>query len=73
MLPIARIRKELFGISQAEMARIAGTTQPTISRWEDGELQPDLHELTLIRAEALRRGLAWSDSAIFPARRRAIA
>jgi len=65
MSTLLHIRKEVLGISQAEMAEIASTTQATISRWERGELHPDLPQMTRIRCEALRRGLAWDDSFFF--------
>jgi DNA-binding transcriptional regulator YiaG len=54
---IRRIRKAVFGVSQAHFAGFAGVTQATVSRWEAGQLVPSLLELTRIREEAKKRGL----------------
>jgi len=54
---IRRIRKAVFGVSQAHFAGFAGVTQATVSRWEAGQLAPSLLELTKIREEAKKRGL----------------
>lgn len=62
---IEAIRKSIFGATQAEFALIAGTTQATVSRWENGEGGPGLDELSRIRAEARQRGLDWSDAWFF--------
>lgn len=59
------IRKNVFGASQKEMAAIAQTTQSTVSRWESGELLPDLAQLDRIRSVASQRGLKWSDGWLF--------
>lgn len=60
-----RIRKTLLGISQVEMASIAATSQTTVSRWERGELLPDLGQMARIREEAQARGIDWNDSFFF--------
>lgn len=75
MSSIAHIRKSVFRISQAEFGAIAGTTQTSVSRWENGEMQPGLTEMALIRAEAQRRGHEWDDRWFFeaPASEQAIA
>lgn len=65
MSPILQVRKRVFGISQAELAAIAGTSQGTVSKWEAGELEPDREQLGLIRSAALARGLEWSDAWFF--------
>lgn len=67
MSPLLAIRKHVFGVSQSEMAEIALTTQATVSRWETGELQPDLAQLDRIRTEAGRRALEWNDVWLFEA------
>lgn len=36
----ARRLRELSGLSQAEVAQIAGVSEPAISRWEAGERRP---------------------------------
>lgn len=65
MTPIARIRQEIFKVPQAAFADIAGTTQPTVSRWENGELSPDAIEMSRIRQAAREQGLAWDDRWFF--------
>lgn len=65
MSVIRSIRTEVFRVSQAEMARIAGVTQPTVSRWEAGLISPNLDEITLIRAAAKQRRLKWRDNFLF--------
>lgn len=67
MGPIEHIRKIVLGISQADLARIAETTQPTVSRWENGELEPSRAEMARIRAAVAARGISWSDSWFFEA------
>ncbi|MBW7968139.1 helix-turn-helix transcriptional regulator [Bradyrhizobium sp. BR 10289] len=59
------IRSAIFRITQIEMAEIAGVEQPTVSRWEKGTHEPSLTNLERIRAEAVRRGLAWDDGLFF--------
>jgi DNA-binding transcriptional regulator YiaG len=65
MSPILQLRKRVFGISQAELASIANTSQGTVSKWEAGELEPDREQLALIRSAAHERGLEWSDAWFF--------
>lgn len=65
MLPMAHIRTEVFRMSQAAFAEVAGTTQPTVSRWESGKWEPNRDELALIRKAALDRGLPWDDALFF--------
>ncbi len=60
-----RIRKEVFGVTQKIMAEIAGVSQPTISNWENGVLDPTLDAMRRIRREAAKRGLRWRDSFFF--------
>lgn len=61
---ISAIRKRLR-VSQSELAIIAGTTQATVSRWESGDLHPDLPQMSAIRAEAMLRGADWDDGWFF--------
>lgn len=65
MRPIEKIRKNVFGATQAEFARIAGVVQATVSRWESGESSPTLEQLELISAEAIARGLDWDSDWFF--------
>lgn len=48
-----------------ELATIASTTQATVSRWEKGELSPDLDQLAAIRAAVIERKLKWNDAWFF--------
>jgi predicted transcriptional regulator len=62
MNPILRIRRDILRVSQVEMGLIAGgASQATVSRWENGELEPNLSQIALIRAEIKRRRLRWKD------------
>jgi predicted transcriptional regulator len=65
MKPLEYIRRKVFGVSQVEMAAIAGVNQGTVSRWEAGTLKPDLEVLERIRASAHERGIKWRDSWFF--------
>lgn len=65
MTPIEHIRKNVFGLSQTSFAEIAGTTQPSVSRWENGELEPDREALARIRSAAQARGLNLKDCMFF--------
>lgn len=47
------------------MAEIAGVAQATVSRWENGELLPDLGQMTRIRDAATASGANWSDTLFF--------
>lgn len=66
MSTIAHIRKTVLGLSQAELATKTGVAQATVSRWEKGELFPNLRELTIIRDEALAKDpQGWRDEWLF--------
>lgn len=65
MTPIAHIRSRVFKASQAEFASIAGVSQPTVSRWERGEWEPNRDELERIRSAAQDRRLNWDDKWFF--------
>jgi transcriptional regulator with XRE-family HTH domain len=67
MNPLLHIRKNVFGVTQADMAEIAKVSQGTVSKWEKGSLVPDRSELARIRDTAALRGLSWSDSWLFEA------
>lgn len=65
MTPIAYIRTKVFDLRQTPFAEVAGTTQATVSRWENGELEPSRDNLDRIRGAALERGLPWDDRWFF--------
>ena len=65
MKPIEHIRKRLFHVSQATFGEIAGTTQASVSRWEQGSQEPSQSELERIRNEAVLRGINWDDRWFF--------
>lgn len=66
MTAVVQIRKR-FRMTQAEFAVVAGATQPTVCRWEKGELEPDRDQLSRIRSHALDTGLPWDDAWFFDA------
>lgn len=65
MTPITHIRKNVFQVTQTAFGEIAGTTQASVSRWENGEQEPSQSEMTRIREEAQRRELPWDDRLFF--------
>ncbi|MBP2297979.1 helix-turn-helix transcriptional regulator [Azospirillum picis] len=65
MNAIRRIRCEILQLTQAELARAAGTTQATVSRWERDEAEPSLSEMTRIRTRVKEAGLPWDDAWFF--------
>ena len=66
MTPIAHIRQTVFeGISQTAFGEIAGTTQATVSRWENDELNPNSEQMRRIRSAAVERGKPWDDRWFF--------
>jgi len=67
MNPLLHIRKKVLRISQTEMAEITATSQATVSRWESGELHPDLPQMASIREAARSRGVKWKDELFFSA------
>lgn len=68
MSSIAHIRKAVLGMSQSELAAKTGVAQATVSRWEKGELFPNLRELSIIRDEARAKDPEkWRDEWLFEA------
>lgn len=49
------------------MAAIAAVSQGTVSKWENGEANPNRDEMSRIRDAAIDRGLPWQDSWFFEA------
>ncbi len=64
MNALRHIRKNVFAVTQAEFASLAGVTQATVSRWENG-VAPSLEEMQAIRKAASDRGVEWSDTMFF--------
>ncbi len=64
MNALRHIRKNVFAVTQAEFASLAGVTQATVSRWENG-VAPSLEEMQAIRKAAADRGVEWSDTMFF--------
>lgn len=62
---IKRLREQHLKIKQADLAKIAGVNQATVSRWERGELEPSLGQVAAIRQHAISIGIAWDDAWIF--------
>ena len=65
MLAIQNIRKNVLSVTQADLARLCSVSQGTVSKWERGELAPDLAAMRAIREEAARRGINWDDALFF--------
>ena len=65
MKPIEHIRKCRFDVSQTAFGEIAGTTQASVSRWEQGSQEPSQSEMERIRNEAVLRGIDWDDRWFF--------
>jgi len=64
MNALRHIRKTIFQVTQAEFALIAGVTQATVSRWENG-VAPSLDEMQAIRRAAAERDIDWDDRLFF--------
>lgn len=65
MSAVAHIRNHVFKLNQAAFAKIAGVTQATVSRWENGEFPPNRDNMERIRQAALADGKPWDDSWFF--------
>lgn len=64
MSEIEHIRKKLK-LSQAELAEVAGVSQSTVSRWEQGKLEPNRDEMDRMRIKAAELNIPWDDSWFF--------
>ena len=65
MRALRRIRQEVFELTLAQMAEIAGVSQATLSKWENGIHPADFEAVARIRDEATCRGLTWDDAWLF--------
>ncbi|TAV48412.1 helix-turn-helix domain-containing protein [Rhizobium leguminosarum] len=66
MNALKHIRKNVFKVTQAEFSVLAGVTQATVSRWENG-VAPSLDEMKAIRDAAEARKIKWNDRLFFEA------
>lgn len=64
MSTLKHIRTNIFKVTQAEFASLAGVTQASVSRWEKG-VAPSLDEMRRIRGAAEDRKIEWDDSFFF--------
>ncbi|WP_182565789.1 helix-turn-helix domain-containing protein [Rhizobium leguminosarum] len=64
MNALKHIRKNVFKVTQAEFSVLAGVTQATVSRWENG-VAPSLDEMKAIRDAAEARKIKWNDRLFF--------
>ena len=62
MSPMLFLRKNVLKVTQTEMGRLTGTSQATVSRWEAGELEPNISQLRAVRDAAFAAGVEWNDS-----------
>lgn len=60
------IRTQIFKVTQAEFAALAGVAQATVSRWENG-VAPSLDEMISIRRAAEGKDIDWDDRFFFEA------
>lgn len=59
------IRRTVFGLAQAEFARVAGVGRSVVSRYETGRHNPPYPVLKRIRCAARQRGLPFSGDWFF--------
>lgn len=65
MSNIRKIRKEVLGLTQKQLADLCDVDQGTVSRWEQGRLDPRLSDLKKMREKALLDGARLKDSEFF--------
>lgn len=63
--PIRWIRRQVFGVTQDELATIGGVSRPRVSRYETLADAPPYEFLQRVRQEAMRRGVAFSGDWFF--------
>lgn len=67
MHPLQAVRKNVFDLSQESFAKALGVNQSTVSRWENGTLEPSRSEMEGIRGLARQRNVKWDDRWFFDA------
>jgi transcriptional regulator with XRE-family HTH domain len=67
MNSMAHIRKNIFKLTQPQMAAVACVAQSLVSRWETGDRFPDIQDMDRIRKHARSLGIKWDDSWFFEA------
>jgi transcriptional regulator with XRE-family HTH domain len=67
MNSMAHIRKNIFKLTQPQMAAVACVAQSLVSRWETGDRFPDIQDMDRIRKHAHSLGIKWDDSWFFEA------
>lgn len=65
MSNIRKIRKEVLGLTQKQLADLCDVDQGTVSRWEQGTLEPRLSDLKKMREKASLDGARLKDSDFF--------
>lgn len=65
MSNIRKIRKEVLGLTQKQLADLCAVDQGTVSRWEQGTLEPRLSDLKKMREKAAVDGAKLKDSDFF--------
>lgn len=65
--PMKIIRKHVLGMTQVELAALTQVGQATVSRWENGELEPDRQQMATIREAVIAQGKPWKDEWFFDA------
>lgn len=63
--PLESIRKHIFAMSQVQFADALKVNQSTVSRWENGVLEPSRDEMRVIRELAIVLGKRWDDRWFF--------
>lgn len=58
------VRRRL-GLTQGQLATVVRKTQPTVCRWEKGDLDPDRADLQRIRTYAASQNIEWDDRWFF--------
>lgn len=55
--PIRFVRREVFGETQAGLAKLGGVSRPRVSRYESGQEDPPYRFLARLRSAAQAMGL----------------